>query len=173
MAEVRRAAGAGAGDVARAAEPPLASIATSARAAPTLSMPLSSSNAAAIACYAEPIVNDAEIVPSPLRRRLENDPWARTLGIEFLDVRRGHCSPSATPITHGQLPGVSARRRDLLAGRRRLRRRVQLARRRAVALSVTINYLAVVTSEAVLVAEAHEVKQGRRRGAPSPAPTPW
>src|SRR5467141_1617961 len=37
---------------------------------------------------------------------------------------------SATPITHGQLPGVSARRRDLLAGRHRLRRRVQLARRR-------------------------------------------
>src|SRR2546430_14300711 len=71
MAEVGRAAGAGAGDVARAAEQPLASIATSARAAPTLSMPLSSSNAAAIACYAEPIVNDAEIVPSPLRRRLE------------------------------------------------------------------------------------------------------
>src|SRR5256885_10738220 len=91
MAEVGRAAGAGAGDVARAAEQPLASIATSARAAPTLSMPLSSSNAAAIACYAEPIVNDAEIVPSPLRRRLENDPWVRTLGIEFLDVRRGHC----------------------------------------------------------------------------------
>src|SRR5947208_9607125 len=73
MAEVGRAAGAGAGDVARAAVQPLASIATSARAAPTLSMPLSSSNAAAIACYADPIVNDAEIVPSPLRRRLEND----------------------------------------------------------------------------------------------------
>jgi len=36
-------------------------------------------------------VSDAEIVPSPLRRRLENDPWASTLGIEFLEVRRGHC----------------------------------------------------------------------------------
>jgi acyl-coenzyme A thioesterase PaaI-like protein len=54
-------------------------------------MPLSSSNTAAIACYAEATVSDAEIVPSPLRRRLEHDPWARTLGIEFLDVRRGHC----------------------------------------------------------------------------------
>ena len=120
MAEVGRAAGAGDGDVARAAVQPLASIATSARAAPTLSMPLSSSNAAAIACYAEPIVNEAEIVPSPLRRRLENDPWARTLGIEI--PRRTAWSlqtPSATPITHGQ---------------------------------------------ALLVAEAHEVKQGRRAG---------
>src|SRR2546428_9950903 len=90
MAEVGRAAGAGAGDVVRAAVQPLASIATSARAAPTLSMPLSSSNGAAIACYAEATVSDAEIVPSPLRRRLENDPWARTLGIDFLDIRRGH-----------------------------------------------------------------------------------
>jgi acyl-coenzyme A thioesterase PaaI-like protein len=36
-------------------------------------------------------VSDAEICPSPLRRRLENDPWASALGIEFLDVRRGHC----------------------------------------------------------------------------------
>ena len=120
MAEVGRAAGAGDGDVARAAVQPLASIATSARAAPTLSMPLSSSNAAAIACYAEPIVNEAEIVPSPLRRRLENDPWARTLGIEI--PRRTAWplqTPSATPITHGQ---------------------------------------------ALLVAEAHEVKQGRRAG---------
>src|SRR5256712_11169477 len=38
-------------------------------------------------------------------------------------------TPSATPITHGQLPGLSARRGDLLAGGRRLRRRLQLARR--------------------------------------------
>ena len=34
----------------------------------------------------------------------------------------------------------------------------------AVALSVTIEYLAAVTPEAVLVAEAREVMQGRRAG---------
>src|SRR5438094_9527688 len=92
MAEVGRAAGAGAGDVARAAVQPLASIATSARAAPTLSMPLSSSNVAALACYAEATVSDAEIVPSPLRCRLENHPWSRTLRLEFVDLRPGHLS---------------------------------------------------------------------------------
>jgi len=97
-------------------------------------MPLSSSNAAAIACYAEPIVNDAEIVPSPLRRRLENDPWARTLGIEFLDVRRGHC-----------------------------RLRLQL-RSHMVNFQGYPHGGVIVTSEAVQVAEAHKVKQGRRAG---------
>jgi acyl-CoA thioesterase len=34
----------------------------------------------------------------------------------------------------------------------------------AVALSVTIDYLAAVTAEVTLVAEAREVKQGRRAG---------
>jgi acyl-coenzyme A thioesterase PaaI-like protein len=36
-------------------------------------------------------VSDAEIVPSPLRRRIENDPEASTLGIEFLEVRWDRC----------------------------------------------------------------------------------
>jgi acyl-CoA thioesterase len=34
----------------------------------------------------------------------------------------------------------------------------------AVALSVTINYLAVAVPDSVLVAEAREIKQGRRAG---------
>ena len=34
----------------------------------------------------------------------------------------------------------------------------------AVALSVTINYLAAVTPDSVLLAEAREIKQGRRAG---------
>jgi len=36
-------------------------------------------------------VSDAPIVASALRQRIENDPWAQALGIEFLDLRRGRC----------------------------------------------------------------------------------
>jgi len=36
-------------------------------------------------------VSKAAPIPSRARRRIENDPWAPALGIEFLDVRRGAC----------------------------------------------------------------------------------
>ncbi len=110
-------------------------------------------------------MSDAEIVPSPLRRRLESDPWARTLGIEFLDVRRGHCRlrlqlrshmVNFQGYPHG---GVIFSLADVAFGAA-----CNSHGEDAVALSVTINYLAAVTSEAVLVAEAHEVKQERRAG---------
>ena len=68
-------------------------------------------------------MSDAPPIASALRRRIENDPWAKALGVEFLEVRRGR-----------------------------------------VALSVTINYLAAVAPDAALVAEARELKQGRRAG---------
>lgn len=110
-------------------------------------------------------MSDAEIVPSPPRRRLESDPWARTLGIEFLDVWRGHCRlrlqlrshmVNFQGYPHG---GVIFSLADIAFGAA-----CNSHGEDAVALSVTINYLAAVTSEAVLVAEAHEVKQGRRAG---------
>jgi acyl-coenzyme A thioesterase PaaI-like protein len=36
-------------------------------------------------------VSDAPPIAAALRRRIELDPWAKALGIEFLDVRRGRC----------------------------------------------------------------------------------
>jgi len=36
-------------------------------------------------------VSDTPIIASALRPRIASDPWGHALGIEFLDLRRGHC----------------------------------------------------------------------------------
>jgi len=92
-------------------------------------------------------VNDAEIVPSPLRRRLENDPWARTPGIEFLDVPRGHC-------------------------RLRLQLRSHMVNFQGYPHGGVIFSLADVAFGAAC--NSHRRRRGgAERVAPSPAPTPW
>jgi len=110
-------------------------------------------------------VSDAPIVASALRQRIENDPWAQALGIEFLDLRRGRCRlrlqlrshmVNFQGYPHG---GVIFSLADVAFGAA-----CNSHGENAVALSVTIEYLAAVTPEAVLVAEAREVKQGRRAG---------
>jgi len=110
-------------------------------------------------------VSDAPIVASALRQRIENDPWAQALGIEFLDLRRGRCRlrlqlrshmVNFQGYPHG---GVIFSLADVAFGAA-----CNSHGEDAVALSVTIEYLAAVTPEAVLVAEAREVKQGRRAG---------
>jgi acyl-CoA thioesterase len=110
-------------------------------------------------------VSEAPILASALRRRIENDPWAHALGIEFLDLRRGHCRlrlqlrshmVNFQGYPHG---GVIFSLADVAFGAA-----CNSHGEDAVALSVTIEFLAAVTPEAVLVAEAREVKQGRRAG---------
>ena len=110
-------------------------------------------------------MSDAPIVASALRQRIENDPWAQALGIEFLDLRRGRCRlrlqlrshmVNFQGYPHG---GVIFSLADVAFGAA-----CNSHGENAVALSVTIEYLAAVTPEAVLVAEAREVKQGRRAG---------
>lgn len=104
-------------------------------------------------------------IPSELRRRIENDPWALELGIEFLDLRRGVCRlrlqlrshmVNFQGYPHG---GVIFTLADVAFGAA-----CNSHGEDAVALSVTINYLAAVTPEAALVAEAREIRQGRRAG---------
>ena len=110
-------------------------------------------------------MSDAPIVASALRQRIENDPWAQALGIEFLALRRGRCRlrlqlrshmVNFQGYPHG---GVIFSLADVAFGAA-----CNSHGEDAVALSVTIEYLAAVTPEAVLVAEAREVKQGRRAG---------
>jgi acyl-CoA thioesterase len=109
--------------------------------------------------------SDYPAIPDELRARIENDPWARALGIRFLELRRGCCRVSMTlqphmvnfqGYPHG---GVIFSLADVAFGAA-----CNSHGEDAVALSVTISYLAAVGPDARLIAEGREKKQGRRAG---------
>ena len=97
--------------------------------------------------------------------RIRAEPWARALGIEYVDVRRGYCrlrlrlQPHMVNFQGFPHGGVIFTLADVAFGAA-----CNSHGEPAVALSVTISYLAAVTPDATLVAEAREVKQGRRAG---------
>ena len=97
--------------------------------------------------------------------RIRQEPWARALGIEYLDVRRGYCrlrlplQPHMVNFQGYPHGGVIFSLADVAFGAA-----CNSHGEDAVALSVTINFLAAVTPDVTLVAEAREVKQGRRAG---------
>lgn len=104
-------------------------------------------------------------ISDELRARIESDPWARTLGLRYLELRRGYCRTSLTlqphmvnfqGYPHG---GVIFTLADITFGAA-----CNSHGEDAVALSVTINYLSAVKPGVTLVAEGREVKQGRRAG---------
>jgi acyl-CoA thioesterase len=114
-------------------------------------------------CWAT--VSETPPIASTLRRRIERDPWAKALGIEFLDLRRGRCRlrlqlqshmVNFQGYPHG---GVIFSLADVAFGAA-----CNSHGKSAVALSVTISYLATAAPASVLVAEAREIKQGRRAG---------
>lgn len=100
-----------------------------------------------------------------LADRIRTDPWAHALGIEYLSVGRGHCrlrmrlQPHMVNFQGFPHGGVIFSLADVAFGAA-----CNSHGEPAVALSVTIDYLAAVTPEATLIAEAQEVKQGRRAG---------
>lgn len=109
--------------------------------------------------------SDYPAIPAALRARIENDPWARGLGIQYLDLRRGYCRVSLRlqphmvnfqGFPHG---GVIFSLADVAFGAA-----CNAHGADAVGLSVTISYLGAVTPGATLVAEGREKKQGRRAG---------
>src|SRR2546428_13650095 len=100
-------------------------------------------------------MSDAPVLASALRRRSANDPWAHALGIEFLDLRRGHCRlrlqlrshmVNFQGYPHG---GVIFSLADVAFGAA-----CNSHGEDAVALSGTLQYLAAVTPQAALVGEA-------------------
>ncbi|HEX3178822.1 MAG TPA: PaaI family thioesterase [Methylomirabilota bacterium] len=97
--------------------------------------------------------------------RIRQEPWARALGIEYVDVRRGYCrlrlplQPHMVNFQGYPHGGVIFSLADVAFGAA-----CNSHGEDAVALSVTINFLAAVTPDVTLVAEAREVKQGRRAG---------
>jgi acyl-CoA thioesterase len=109
--------------------------------------------------------SEAAAIAPEVADRIRNDPWARTLGIEFLELRRGSCRVrlrlQAHMVNFQGFPhgGVIFTLADVAFGAA-----CNSHGQPAVALSVSIDYLTAVTADLTLVAEAREVKQGRRAG---------
>lgn len=97
--------------------------------------------------------------------KIRAEPWARSLGIEYVELRRGYCrlrlplQPHMVNFQGYPHGGVIFTLADVAFGAA-----CNSHGDPAVALSVTIDFLAAVPPETVLVAEAREVKQGRRAG---------
>ena len=97
--------------------------------------------------------------------RVRADPWARAVGIEYVEVRRGYCrlrlrlQPHMVNFQGFPHGGVIFTLADVAFGAA-----CNSHGEAAVALSVTIDYLGAATPGSTLVAEAREVKQGRRAG---------
>ena len=106
-----------------------------------------------------------EPIPGALAARMQDDPWARALGIEYLDIRRGYCRLGLTlqphmvnfqGFPHG---GVIFSVADIAFGIA-----CNSHGEPAVALSMSISFMTAVAAGSRLLAEAREVKQGRRAG---------
>jgi acyl-CoA thioesterase len=104
-------------------------------------------------------------VPAALRARIEADPWTRTLGVRFLALGRGFCRLGLTVqphmvnfqgYPHG---GVIFSLADIAFGAA-----CNSHGGTAVALNMTISFLTAVPAGSRLIAEAQEIKQGRRAG---------
>ena len=106
-----------------------------------------------------------EPIPGELAARLRDDPWARALGVEYLEIRRGYCRLALTLRPHmlnfHGLPhgGVIFSLADIAFGAA-----CNSSGELAVALSMTIAYMTAVPAESRLLAVAREVKQGSQAG---------
>src|SRR2546423_8964865 len=109
--------------------------------------------------------SDASSIAPEISSDLRAEPWARSLGIEYVDIRRGYCrlrlrlQPHMVNFQGFPHGGVIFTLADVAFGAA-----CNSHGETAVALSVTIDFLAAVATDAALVAEAREVKQGRRAG---------
>lgn len=106
-----------------------------------------------------------EDVPEALAAQIARDPWARSLGIEFLELRRGYCRVALTlgphmlnsqGYPHG---GVLFSLADVAFGAA-----CNSHGEPSVALTMTISFLAAVMPGSRLIAEGRERRQGRRAG---------
>ena len=109
--------------------------------------------------------SDYPEIRAELRERIQQDPWAAALGIQYLDLRRGYCrvrlrlQPHMVNFQgypHGSVIFALA---DVAFGAA-----CNSHGEAAVALNVTIAFLDAVTPDATLIAEGREKKQGRRAG---------
>jgi acyl-CoA thioesterase len=113
---------------------------------------------------------DQRATPAPqisaeLSARIRNEPWAQALGIQYVDLREGYCKVSLRlqphmvnfqGYPHG---GVIFTLADVAFGAA-----CNSHGQDAVAVNVSISYLAAVKPDVTLIAEAREIKRGRRAG---------
>jgi acyl-CoA thioesterase len=110
-------------------------------------------------------MSDDPAIPQELSAQIQSDPWARSLGVKFLELRRGYCrlrlslAPHMVNFQGYPHGGVIFSLADIAFGSACNSHGVP-----AVALNVSISYLAAVPPTATLVAEGRERKQGRRAG---------
>jgi acyl-CoA thioesterase len=104
-------------------------------------------------------------VPAALRAQVEAEPWARALGVEYLELAPGGCRVALTlqphMVNHQGNPhgGVIFSLADIAFGAACNSHGVS-----AVALTMTVSFLAPAPPGARLIAEARERRQGRRAG---------
>jgi acyl-CoA thioesterase len=106
-----------------------------------------------------------ESVPADLSARIQDDLWARTLGVQYLALGHGICrvalilQPHMVNFQGYPHGGVIFSLADIAFGAA-----CNSHGEPAVALNMTISFLTAVPAGSRLVAEAREVKQGRRAG---------
>ena len=109
--------------------------------------------------------SDYPPIPAALRDRIQNEPWARALGVQYLDLRRGYCRVRLTLQPHmvnfqgRPHGGVIFTLADVAFGAA-----CNSHGEDAVGLNIAISYLAAVKPDSTLIAEARAAKQGRRAG---------
>lgn len=109
--------------------------------------------------------SSGDALPLDLARRLQGDPWARALGIEYLEIRPGYCraalqlQPHMVNFLGAPHGGVIFSLADAVFSAA-----CNAHGETAVALTTTISYLAAVAPGARLLAEGRERRQGRRAG---------
>lgn len=109
--------------------------------------------------------SDYPPIPAALRARIQREPWAQALGVQYLDLRRGYCRVSLKLQPHmlnflGRPHGsVIFTLADVAFGAA-----CNAHGEDAVALNLAISYLTAVTPDATLIAEARAAKQGRNAG---------
>jgi acyl-CoA thioesterase len=102
---------------------------------------------------------------TPIREQVSRDPYATSLGIELLDLGPGYCraamrlTPQMVNFQGNPHGGAIFSLADYAFGAA-----CNAHGEPAVALTVTIQFLAAVRPGARLVAEAREQRQGRRAG---------
>jgi acyl-CoA thioesterase len=112
-----------------------------------------------------PLMTPGEPGPAAIEARIRDDPYAAWLGIEVLELAPGHCKATMrlTPQMvnfHGLPHGgaIFSLADYVFSGA------CNAEGRAAVALSVTIQFLAAAEPGARLTAEARAERQGRRAG---------
>lgn len=109
--------------------------------------------------------SDYPPIPDELRDRIQSEPWAQSLGVQYLDLRRGYCrvrlklEPHMVNFQGRPHGGVLFTLADVAFGAA-----CNSHGEDAVALNVAISYLAAVKPDSTLIAEARAAKQGRRAG---------